>query len=246
MKPLTLPYLDGHVILLRVEQGLMAPSSARKEVPVERFGNRLLPLGGANRYKGVRGKQGRKRDKYQGCTPRKTHFTGLYDTALEAAVAFDDLKQDLKNGIDTAMVRQKRAKRGSLSLNGTHLCSRNAAAPSTDTLFCMLCVMRLCAAEPEDKPPTLSWFGTKSFSDEWPQIPPALDDSELDSAPSAPLTLPLTLPIVELGSSMRSVTTEDALWAAVGGAAVVQAQSCAAAPAAAHIEGSCVPAVPHV
>ena len=43
-----------------------------------------VPLGGVNGYKGVRGKQGRKKDKYQGTTPRKKHRTGPKDTPKEA------------------------------------------------------------------------------------------------------------------------------------------------------------------
>ena len=35
-----------------------------------------VPLGGVNGYKGVRGKQGRKKNKFQGVTPRKQHRTG--------------------------------------------------------------------------------------------------------------------------------------------------------------------------
>ena len=96
--------------------------------------------------------------------------------------------------------------------------------------------MRVCAASPQDAPhapPTLKWHETKSFSDAWPQVPPALDHSELESLYMS--VLPLAQPIVEVGSSMRLVTKEDALKAAVGGAAVVHAQSCAAAPAAVHM-----------
>ena len=36
---------------------------------------------------GVRGKQGRKKDKFQGVTPKKTHRTQHFDTAQEAAIA---------------------------------------------------------------------------------------------------------------------------------------------------------------
>ena len=48
---------------------------------VERFGNLELPLGGKYEYAGVRGNQGRARDRFQGYTPKKQHFTRLYDTA---------------------------------------------------------------------------------------------------------------------------------------------------------------------
>ena len=58
-----------------------------------------VPLGGINGYKGVRGKQGRKKNKYQGVTPRKTHRTGHFDTAKEAAIAFAQLREDLELGM---------------------------------------------------------------------------------------------------------------------------------------------------
>ena len=51
--------------------------SAPREVLVERFGNLKLPLGGKYEYVGVRGKQGRTRDRFQGYTPKKKHFTEL-------------------------------------------------------------------------------------------------------------------------------------------------------------------------
>ena len=46
-----------------------------------------LPLGGLNGYVNVRGKQGRKKNKFQGCTPSKTRRTSLYNTPREPAVA---------------------------------------------------------------------------------------------------------------------------------------------------------------
>ena len=46
-----------------------------------------LPLGGVNGYVGVRGKQGRKKDKFQGVTPRKQYRAGPKDTTKKAAVA---------------------------------------------------------------------------------------------------------------------------------------------------------------
>ena len=58
-----------------------------------------VPLGGVNGYKGVRGKQGRKKNKYQGVTPRKQHRTGPKDTPKEAAVALAHLRHDLELGI---------------------------------------------------------------------------------------------------------------------------------------------------
>ena len=48
----------------------------------------------------VRGKQGRKKNKYQGVTPRKKHRTGPKDTPKEAAaVALAHLRHDLELGI---------------------------------------------------------------------------------------------------------------------------------------------------
>ena len=44
---------------------------------VEAVGALRLPLGGINGYIGVRGKQGRKKDKFQGTTPTKTRRTNI-------------------------------------------------------------------------------------------------------------------------------------------------------------------------
>ena len=60
---------------------------------IEVVGTLRLPLGGLNGYMNVRGKQGRKKDKFQGCTPNKTRRTSLYNTPREAAVALAKLKQ---------------------------------------------------------------------------------------------------------------------------------------------------------
>ena len=65
----------------------------------EEAGGQRLLLGGQHRYHGVRGKQGRKRDKFQGHTPKKQHRTKLFDTPLEAAIAFAQLKEDLELGM---------------------------------------------------------------------------------------------------------------------------------------------------
>ena len=62
-------------------------------------GLRVAPLGGVNGYLGVRGKQGRKKDKFQGVTPRKTHRTGPKITPKEAAVALARLRHDLELGV---------------------------------------------------------------------------------------------------------------------------------------------------
>ena len=69
---------------------------------VERIGNLELPLGGKYEYAGVRGKQGRSRDQYQGYTPKKTHITRLCDTAQEAAAALATLKVELAAGFEGA------------------------------------------------------------------------------------------------------------------------------------------------
>ena len=92
----------------------MASRVAPREVLVERFGNLLLPLGGKHEYKGVRGKQGRARDQFQGYTPKKHHFTELCDTPHEAAVALATLKNELASGYDPVQGRKPRKKRGDL------------------------------------------------------------------------------------------------------------------------------------
>ena len=60
---------------------------------VEAVGALRLPLGGINGYVGVRGKQGRKKDKFQGTTPTKTRRTKHFKTARQAAVALAELTQ---------------------------------------------------------------------------------------------------------------------------------------------------------
>ena len=62
-------------------------------------GGHRLPLGGANRYLHVRGKQGKKKNKFQGVTPKKKHRTKLFDEPREAAIAFAQLKEDLELGL---------------------------------------------------------------------------------------------------------------------------------------------------
>ena len=59
-----------------------------------------LPLGGMNGYLNVRGKQGRQKDKYRGCTPNKTRRTKLFATPREAALALAALKQPAEDGLD--------------------------------------------------------------------------------------------------------------------------------------------------
>ena len=68
----------------------------------EEASGQRLPLGGKHGYLGVRGGQGRKKDKFQGTTPRKRHRTGHFDTPLEAAIAFAQMKEDLDLGIHQA------------------------------------------------------------------------------------------------------------------------------------------------
>ena len=51
----------------------------------EEAGGHRLPLGGVNGYAGVRGKQGRSKDKFQGVTPKKQHRTAHFDEPQEAA-----------------------------------------------------------------------------------------------------------------------------------------------------------------
>ena len=92
----------------------MALRIAPREVLVERFGNLKLPLGGKYEYKGVRGKQGRASNRFQGYTPRKSHTTELYDTSQEAAVALAKLNEELAMGYDPVEERKPRKKRGSL------------------------------------------------------------------------------------------------------------------------------------
>ena len=72
----------------------------RRQPQFEEAAGHRLPLGGVNGYLHVRGKQGKKKDKFQGVTPRKTHRTGHHDTALEAAIAgIRRLSEDLELGM---------------------------------------------------------------------------------------------------------------------------------------------------
>ena len=66
---------------------------------VEEAGGKRLPLGGVNGYLGVRGKQGKNKDKFQGVSPHKKHRTGYHDTAKEAAIAFAQLREDQELGM---------------------------------------------------------------------------------------------------------------------------------------------------
>ena len=73
----------------------MLPSTPRFEV----VGGQRLPLGGVNGYLHVRGKQGKKRNKFQGISPGKKTLTKHFDTALEAAIAFAQMKEDIELGM---------------------------------------------------------------------------------------------------------------------------------------------------
>ena len=73
----------------------MRPREPRFEVA----GGQRLPLGGINGYVGVRGKQGKKKNKFQGITPKKKHRTEHFDTAQEAAIALAQLREDLELGM---------------------------------------------------------------------------------------------------------------------------------------------------
>jgi hypothetical protein len=73
----------------------------------EEAGGQRLPMGGKNGYMGVRGKQGRGKDKVQGTTPKKRHRTGHHDTPLEAAIAFAQMREDLDLGIHQARGKKK-------------------------------------------------------------------------------------------------------------------------------------------
>ena len=76
----------------------------------EEVGGQRLPLGGINGYRGVRGKQGRAKNKFQGMTPKKTHFTKFYDTAQEAAIALAQLQEDKELGMLGQQQKQPPAK----------------------------------------------------------------------------------------------------------------------------------------
>ena len=73
----------------------------RRQPRFEEAGGQRLPLGGVNGYYGVRGKQGKKRNQFQGHTPRKTKepLTDHYDTAKEAAIARTQMLEDISLGM---------------------------------------------------------------------------------------------------------------------------------------------------
>ena len=132
----------------------------QREVVVERFGNFKLPLGGKYEYVGVRGKQGRSHDKFQGCTPKKTHFTRLCDTPQEAAVALATLKGELANGYDPAEERKPRKRRGGL-IGTCHLVKPRAVRPFDLVLSFASCVhvrvwQKRCRSRSSGRPPSHS------------------------------------------------------------------------------------------
>ena len=144
-------------------------SAPRREVLIERFGNLLLPLGGKYEYKGVRGKQGRSREQFQGYTPKKTHFTGLCDTPQEAAVALAKLRVELAAGFDPVADRKPRMprkKRGYLF--GMHHPSN--PQPHFQPIFNLLlrycfAPSLLCYCAEEDELLTLKTHKTESVFD---------------------------------------------------------------------------------
>ena len=71
----------------------------RAQPRFEEAGGQRLPLGGVNGYAGVRGKQGKKKDKFQGTTPRKQHRPSHFETAKEAAIALAQLREDIELGM---------------------------------------------------------------------------------------------------------------------------------------------------
>ena len=120
--------------------------------PFEEAGGHRLPLGGVNRYLGVRGKQGRDKDKFQGTTPRKQHRTKLYDTPLEAAIAFAQMKEDLNLGMQQQRSSKKRVASpatigGSRRFEvGTYLGYLKPRPPAILTISCALLIQQQAAA----------------------------------------------------------------------------------------------------
>ena len=71
----------------------------RRQQKFEEAGGHRLPLGGVNGYRGVRGKQGRAKNLFQGVTPKKVHRTNYFRTAQEAAIALAQLQEDKELGM---------------------------------------------------------------------------------------------------------------------------------------------------
>ena len=84
---------------------------------VELFGSLRLVRGGKHGYAGVRGGQGKQRDKFQAYTTvnsRKVTVRGLYESAHAAAVALAQWKQERELGsADEQSEREPRKKRSS-------------------------------------------------------------------------------------------------------------------------------------
>ena len=84
---------------------------------VELFGSLQLQLGGKNGYAGVRGGQGKQKDKFQAyvnISGMKRCIPGLHDSPHEAAVALALWKLNQQLGFEDAAAEPKpRAKRGS-------------------------------------------------------------------------------------------------------------------------------------
>ena len=126
-------------------------SMLRAQPLFEEVAGRRLPLGGVNGYLGVRGKQGRKRDKFQGITPKKQHRTQLCDTPLEAAIAFAQLNEDLE--LDMLEPRTKKGKASEESTAtskkfeaGTYLGLLPRACPVIPTVACAMLSPQQAAA----------------------------------------------------------------------------------------------------
>ena len=95
-----------------------------------------LPLGGKHGFKGVRGGQGRKKDKFQGTTPKKRHRTGHFDTPHEAAAALAELRKKLAAGDgDCTQAGERRWKQQSKLTCFRKLCVSNPRRMLLDSSF---------------------------------------------------------------------------------------------------------------
>lgn len=96
-----------------------APVMEDASVDDERFGALRLPRGGKHGYRGVRGGQGKKRDRFQAYTTvasTKVTVPGLFQSAHEAAVALALWKQQHELGIDEEPAPKKARKKRSSAL----------------------------------------------------------------------------------------------------------------------------------
>ena len=72
-------------------------------------GGQRLPLGGHNGYAHVRGGQGKRKNKYQGISPKRQHRTkAIYDTSLEAALAYQQMMEDVELGLESDLQQKKK------------------------------------------------------------------------------------------------------------------------------------------